>query len=138
MADNVLETVQRLIQDVIAPDVRELKVRLSALEKSFDERFSSLGRSVDERFSSLGRSVDERFASLERENDAHFKAIDERFTSLEKSMGERFSSLERQSEAQFKALLAAIGESRAQSELASTRGLAALTERVAALEARRQ
>ena len=116
MAENVLETVQRLVQDVIAPDVRELKVRLSSLEKS----------------------VDERFASLERQSDAQFKAIDERFTSFERSVGERFASLERQSDAQFKALLAAIGESRAQSELAGTRALAALSERVAVLEARRQ
>jgi phosphate uptake regulator len=87
MADNVLQTLQRLVQDVIAPDVRELKVRLSALEKSVDERFTSL---------------------------------------------------ERQSEAQFKAILAAIGESKAQAELTQMRGLAALSERVAALEARRQ
>jgi hypothetical protein len=56
----------------------------------------------------------------------------------EKSVDERFTSLERQSEAQFKAILSAIGESRAQSELTQMRGLAALSERVAALEARRQ
>ena len=87
MADNVIEALQRLIQDVIAPDVRELKVRLTSLEKSVDERFTSL---------------------------------------------------ERQNEAQFRALLAAIGEARAQSELASARALAALSERVATLEARRQ
>ena len=109
MADNVIETLQRLIQDVIAPDVRELKVRLSSLE----------------------RSVDERFTSME-------KSVSERFTSMEKSVSERFTSLERQSEAQFKALLAAIGEARAQSELASTRDIAALSERVAILEVRRQ
>jgi phosphate uptake regulator len=87
MADNVLQTLQRLVQDVIAPDVRELKVRLSALEKSVDERFTSL---------------------------------------------------ERQSEAQFKAILSAIGESKAQAELTLMRGLAALSERVAHLEARHQ
>ena len=87
MADNVLQTLQRLVQDVIAPDVRELKVRMRALEKSVDERFTSL---------------------------------------------------ERQSEAQFNALLAAIGESRAQAELAAARAIAAVSERVAALEARRQ
>ncbi len=87
MADNVLQTLQRLVQDVIAPDVRELKVRMAALEKSVDDRFTSL---------------------------------------------------ERQSEAQFKAIMAAIGESRAQTELAAARAVAAVSERVAALEARRQ
>ena len=87
MSDHVLQTLQRLVQDVIAPDVRELKVRLSALEKSVDERFTSL---------------------------------------------------ERQSEAQYKGILAAVGESKAQSELEHVRTIAALSERVAALEARRQ
>jgi len=33
MSENVLQTLQQLVQDVIAPDVRELKVRLTALEK---------------------------------------------------------------------------------------------------------
>ncbi len=85
MTDNVLQTLQKLVQDVIAPDVRELKVRLTSLEKSVDERFSSL---------------------------------------------------ERQSDAQFKAILAAIGESKAQAELSNVRVVSALSERVAALEAR--
>lgn len=85
MTDNVLQTLQKLVQDVIVPDVRELKVRLTSLEKSVDERFSSL---------------------------------------------------ERQSDAQFKAILAAIGESKAQAELSNMRVVSALSERVAALEAR--
>jgi len=33
MSENVLQTLQQLVQDVIAPDVRELKVRLTAPEK---------------------------------------------------------------------------------------------------------
>ena len=126
MADNVLQTLQRLVQDVIAPDVRELKVRMAAFEKSMDERFTSFEKSVDERFT----SVNERFTSLER-------SVSERFTSLEKSVNERSTSLERQSEAQFKAIMAAFGESRAQTELFTARAVAAVSERVTVLEARR-
>jgi phosphate uptake regulator len=124
MSENVLNTLQRLIQDVIAPDVRELKVRVAALEKSMDQRFDG----VAQRFN----GVSQRFDGVSQ----RFDAVDERFHSLERSIDERFSSLERQSEAQFQALLAAIGESRAQAELSNTRGLAALSERVAVLEAR--
>ncbi len=87
MADNVLQTLQRLVQDVIAPDVRELKVRVN---------------------------------------------------SLENTMNERFTLLQKQSEAQFNALMAAISESRAQSELTSFKTIAALSERVAVLEARQR
>ena len=85
MPDNLLETLQRLIQDVIAPDVRELKVRVSEMEKRMDARFEAL---------------------------------------------------ERQNEAQFKAIMAAISESKAQSDLTALREVAALRERVAVLESR--
>ena len=86
MAENVVESVQRLIQDVIAPDVRELKVRVASLEKRMDERFNSMKEQID---------------------------------------------------SNFKAILSAIGESRAQSELATVRELSELRERVAVLEAQR-
>jgi len=42
MSENLLQTLQYLIQDVIAPDVRELKVRVSSLEKQIDARFEAL------------------------------------------------------------------------------------------------
>ena len=87
MSDNVLQTLQQLVQDVIAPDVRELKVRV---------------------------------------------------TSLEKQMDVRFDAMDQKSDAQFKAIMAAISESKAQSELTNMRLIAALTERVAVLEAKRQ
>ena len=93
MSDNLLQTLQHLIQDVIAPDVRELKVRVESLEKQIDVRFNAM--------------------------DGRFKAMDEK------------------NEAQFKALMAAISESRAQSELTNMKVIAALSERVAVLEAQR-
>jgi len=93
MADNILETMQRLLQDVIAPDVREIKVRVGSLEKSIDERFNG---------------VDQRFDSLQQQNEAQFKAI-----------------------------MAAIAESKAQSENTALREISYLRERVAVLEAQR-
>ena len=86
MADNVLQTLQHVIQDVIAPDVRELKVRLAALEKQSETQYNSLRD---------------------------------------------------QQEANFKALMSAIGESKAKQDLDTYKLIAALTERVAALEAAR-
>ena len=67
MSENILQTLQHLVQDVIAPDVRELKVRLSSLEKQMDVRFSA----VDQRFDAL----DQRFHSLDQKADAQFKAL---------------------------------------------------------------
>jgi len=86
-SDNVIQTLQQLVRDVIAPDVRELKVRLTALEEQIDTRFNAA---------------------------------------------------DQKSDLQFKALMAAISESRAQSELTSMRVIASLSERLAVLEAQRQ
>lgn len=85
MTDNVLQTLQQLVQDVIAPDVRELKVRVGSLEKGMDFRFTALEQKMD---------------------------------------------------LQFRAVLSAISESRAQAELTNVKLLAALSERVAVLEAK--
>jgi hypothetical protein len=96
MPDNVLQTLQQLVQDVIAPDVRELKVRVSSLEKTMDLRFDAMKQDMDTRFSSLEQKMD----------------------------------------IQFRAVLAAIAESKAQTELTNVKLLASLSERVAVLEAR--
>jgi hypothetical protein len=71
MTDNVLQTLQHLIQDVIAPDVRELKVRQASFEKLVDERFNS----VDERFNSLAKSIDERFNAQAKQSEMQFQAL---------------------------------------------------------------
>ncbi len=115
MSDNVLQTLQQLIQDVIAPDVRELKVRLTSLEKQMDVRFEAL---------------ENRLSAAEKQTDGRFDAAEKRTDS-------RFDAAEKQSEAQFKAILAAIAESKAQAELTNFRVIAALSERVAVLEAQR-
>jgi len=97
MTDNVLETLQHAIQDVIAPDVRELKVRLGSLEKQMDVRFGAMNEKMDAQFRALNEKMD----------------------------------------AQFKAVMAAIGESKAQSELTIFRLLSSLSERVAVLKSHR-
>lgn len=96
MTDNVLQTLQHLIQDVIAPDVRELKVRQASFEKLVDERFNSLIKSIDERFTAQAR----------------------------------------QGEMQFQTLLAAISESKAQTDPARTREISDLRERIAVIESK--
>jgi len=60
MSDNVLQTLQQLVQDVIAPDVRELKVRQDSFEKRVEERFNSVERQI---------------SSLEKQSEAQYKGI---------------------------------------------------------------
>ncbi len=54
MSDNVVQTLQKLVQDVIAPDVRELKVRMESHAKETDARF----KAVDIRFDTLEKQID--------------------------------------------------------------------------------
>ncbi|MHB1841338.1 MAG: hypothetical protein ACYCPD_16390, partial [Acidobacteriaceae bacterium] len=59
------------------------------------------------------------------------------YGSLEKKSDTQYNSLRDQQEANFKALMSAIGESKAKQDLDTYKLIAALTERVAALEAAR-
>lgn len=101
MPENLAQTVQKVIQDLVAPDVRELKTLVMALQKQMDQRFDA---------------QDKRFDAQDKKADAQSQKTD----------------------AQFNALMAAFGEFKAQSELATIRVISALSERVAVLEARHQ
>ena len=68
MSDNVLQTLQQLVQDVIAPDVRELKVRVTSLEKQIDMRFDAADQKLDARFDSLMSAISESRAQAELTN----------------------------------------------------------------------
>ena len=98
MSENIAQTVQKVIQDLVAPDVRELKTLVSALQKQIDQRFDA----------------------QDQKSEARFHALDQKM------------------DMQFQALMAAFGEFKAQSELASIRVISQLSERVAVLEARQQ
>ena len=112
MPENIAQTIQKAIQDLVAPDLRELKVVVTALQKQIDQRFDAV--------------------------DQRFDAVNQRFDAQSKQFDQRFDAQSKQSDFQFKALMAAFGEFKAQSELASVRVIAALSERVAVLEARHQ
>jgi hypothetical protein len=118
MSDNILQTLQHLVQEVIAPDVRELKANQTNLEKQI---------------AALEKHMDVRFNAASQTSDARFDAVDARFSSIE----QRLDSLHQKSDSQFSALLSAISESRAQADPANLRVIASLSERLAVLEVQR-
>ena len=71
MAESTLKTLQHIIQDVIAPDVRELKVRVESLEKRMDERFDSMQRETQTQFQSMQSEIQ----SMQLENQAQYQSI---------------------------------------------------------------
>jgi flagellar capping protein FliD len=110
VSDNVVQTLQKLVQDVIAPDVRETKVRLESLAKETDTRFDA----VSSRFDAMQKQIDTRFSAVEKQ----------------------IQSLSKENEAQYHGILAAISESKAQADLAGMSAIATLRERVAVLESK--
>ena len=58
---SVIEDTRKLLQDFLAPELRELTARVGALEARMDARFDSLEKTLDARFHGV---------------DAHFDAQD--------------------------------------------------------------
>src|SRR5271163_2577488 len=71
MNENLLQTLQTIIQDVIAPDVRELKVRMAALEKQTETQYNALEKQID----TLEKQIETKFSALRDQQDANFKAL---------------------------------------------------------------
>jgi chromosome segregation ATPase len=107
-AENIVKAVQKVVQDVIAPELRELKLELASFRREMGQHFDSLEKQMNQRFG----SVEQRFDSIHA----------------------GFDSLEKQSETQHRALLAEIRESRTHGGVV-WQEIANLRERVAVLEA---
>ena len=90
MSENILQTLQHLVQDVIAPDVRELKAnqaamekQIAALEKHMDVRFNTADQKADARFDSLMSAISESRAQAELTNLRVIASLSERVAVLE-------------------------------------------------------
>ncbi len=79
----MIQTIQHLIQDVIAPDVRELKGRLSSLEKQVEVRFDALDQMNEAQFKALMSAIAESKAQAELTNMRVLAALSERVAVLE-------------------------------------------------------
>ncbi len=64
MPDNILETLQHAIQDVFAPDVRELKVRVSSIEKQIDTQYGSLRSEMETQHKASRDQQDANFQAI--------------------------------------------------------------------------
>ncbi len=112
MSENAAQTVQKVIQDVLAPDVRELKVLVAGLQKQMDQRFQE----VDRRF----EQMDRRFEQMDQQMNFRFQHLEERLRLQDEKR-----------DAQFQAILT-------HTELIVLRAVSPLSKRLAALEAVRQ
>ena len=91
MTDNVLQTLQQLVQDVIAPDVRELKVRQAAFEKLVDERFNSQARQSEMQFQTLLSAISESRAQSDLARVREISDIREQIPVIESKLAAKAS-----------------------------------------------
>ncbi|MGD1090332.1 MAG: hypothetical protein ABR955_16635 [Verrucomicrobiota bacterium] len=112
---DVVQSVRQLLQDFIAPELRELKGDVKLLDEKIDLKFGSLSEKID---SETGQ-IKGDFKRLENKMDSDFKC-------LEDKMDSGFS--------QMRTLL---DNAYLRSELEATRDISNLRERVTRLEVER-
>ena len=64
MSENIAQTVQKVIQDLVAPDVRELKTLVTNLQSQLIHVESSLQKQIDQRFDAQDKKTDAQFKAL--------------------------------------------------------------------------
>jgi len=116
VSDNILKTIQSILQDVIAPDIREIKAQQQAMQQQIDLRF---------------KEVETRFKSVEQQIEIQVAGLRQEFAIQVNGLNNQMSHLEKQ-------LLAAYATSQLQVELTGTKAIVDLRERVAVLESQRE
>jgi hypothetical protein len=83
MSENIAQTVQKAVQDIVAPDVRELKVLVTALQKQIDQRFDAQNDKSETQFRALMAALGEFKAQSELTSLRVISALSERVAVLE-------------------------------------------------------
>ncbi len=71
MPENIAQTVQKVIQDLVAPDVRELKTLVTNLQSQLTHVETSLQKQIDQRF----EAQDQKAEAQNQKADAQFRAL---------------------------------------------------------------
>ncbi|RXH54980.1 hypothetical protein [Granulicella sibirica] len=74
-----IDDVRKVIQDLVAPDLKALSARIDGLEKTVNARFDAVEKTATARFESV---------------DSRFKGVDVKFEQSEKTMNARFDTIE--------------------------------------------
>jgi len=115
MSENVLKTIQSILQDIIAPDIREIKARQAAMQEQIDLRF----KEVETRFNAVDKQIELQVGGLKQQFETHVHGMDTQMGYLEKH------------------LLSAFATSQMQTELTGAKAVVDLRERIAVLETQR-
>ncbi len=119
MSDNILKTIQSILQDVIAPDIREMKAQQAAMQQQMDLRFKAMEEKIEIQIGGLRQEIAIQVGGLRQELAIQVNGLNNNMAHLEKQ------------------LLSAYAASQLQVELTGTKAIVDIRERVAVLESQR-
>jgi hypothetical protein len=123
---DVVQSVRQLLQDFIAPELRELKSDVKQIDSKIDLRTSGLEDKIDSETTRLEDKIDSNTTRLEDKIDSETSQLRADFRRLDDKMDSGFS--------QMRTLLE---NAYLRSELEATRDISNLRERVTRLEVER-
>ncbi len=91
----VVDETRQVVQDFLAPELREIRGVLSSIDKRLDSQDKRLD-SQDKRFDAIEEVNRARFDAIEEVNRARFEAIVQRLEQIQQSFSfdKRISNLE--------------------------------------------
>ncbi len=79
---SVVEDVRKVLQDFLAPEMRELKVRIEAVEKRIDERHAEGMKRMDERHAEVMKRMEDGRAEMLEAMRVSDQRMDRRVDSI--------------------------------------------------------
>ena len=89
---SVVEDVRNALQDFLSPEIRELKVRIEAVERKVDDLKGSMHeqfRQVQDQF----QQVQDQFQQAERRSEHRQQSIEEQFQQVERRAERRHDEM---------------------------------------------
>ncbi len=142
-AGGMVEGARKIVQDLVAPELRALIVRVDALEKhlglkitTFEERSGSridaVGQQVNAHIDTVGQQTNARIDAVGQQTNACIDLLTLRVNTLETNMNQRFDAVDRR----FESLEKTIKENQAQimTQFSTLINFNAITERLNRLE----
>jgi hypothetical protein len=127
---DVVQSVRQLLQDFVAPELRELKSDLKQVDAKIDSLSNGLNAKIDSVSISLNAKIDSESGSLRAKIDSETKRLEDKIVS-------EVGRLEDKVDSGFAQMRTLLENAYLRSELEATRDISNLRERVTRLEVER-
>ena len=130
LMSDVVQSVRQLLQDFIAPELRELKSDVKQVDAKIDSISNGLNAKIDSISNGLNTKIDSESGSLRAKIDSETKRLEDKIVS-------EVGRLEDKVDSGFAQMRTLLENAYLRSELEATRDISNLRERVTRLEVER-